>query len=128
MSAGSSNGFCAQVGERTGIASVTVSGEIDLCSAGEFRDALTSAMADCHGRMVVDLRDTTFMDASGLSVLAGAYLGMGQSRDAIVILDSAPIVSRAFEITGMTEMFEMSSTGDAACADRSSDDRMAPMS
>lgn len=46
-----------------------VVGEVDLASAPELRQALALTLAVTAGPVVVDLSDTTFIDASGLGTL-----------------------------------------------------------
>src|SRR5688572_373686 len=41
-------------------------GELDLAGVGRFEDAVDSAVTDGADRVVIDLRNLTFMDSSGL--------------------------------------------------------------
>jgi stage II sporulation protein AA (anti-sigma F factor antagonist) len=45
-----------------------VRGEIDIASAPELEREATHLLADAHGRLVLDLSATTFMDLAGLRV------------------------------------------------------------
>jgi anti-anti-sigma factor len=58
--------FSVQVWQTNGTAVVKLTGELDLAVTTTLQDA----MRTLHGRIVVDATDLTFMDASGLGVLA----------------------------------------------------------
>ena len=47
-------------------------GEMDVAAAAEGRAFLLTALGDGQGRLVVDMTDVTFIDASGLGVLVFA--------------------------------------------------------
>ena len=53
----------------SGAAVVTLSGRLDLLSAGEVKQQLTKAVADGRKKLVVDLSGVTFVDSSGLGAL-----------------------------------------------------------
>lgn len=81
-------------------------GEIDLASVDSFRQAVQVALATEPADLVLDLRDVTFLDSSGLSVLALALKGQ-RSRDASVsVVNSTPIVRRAIDLVGLGLMLE----------------------
>jgi len=54
---------------------VGVAGELDIATDGQLRDCLNRTITG-HGRpvrMIIDLSELSFCDASGLGVLVGAY-------------------------------------------------------
>lgn len=72
-------------------------GDIDLASADEFRDALVAAAADGLP-VVVDLSGVTFLDAAGVSALvAGRIAAGGRFR----LVGATGIVHRILAITGL---------------------------
>lgn len=77
---------------------IRVVGEVDLATAG----GLLGAMAPDSGRpFVVDLREVTFMDSSGLNALVQAA-----SAGAVVTVTNPSInVRRAFEVVGLDHFF-----------------------
>jgi anti-sigma B factor antagonist len=85
---------------------VVVRGEIDLATAEEFRRALHEAIHVC-GRLEIDLADTTFMDSTGLAVLVGAHQQLGPSHAAIVLRDPRPLIRKALEISGVSELVDI---------------------
>jgi anti-sigma B factor antagonist len=84
-----------QVTHEPDVGSVRLSGEIDLESADEFEQAVSSAMA--RGAFVLDFSDVTFMDSTGLRVLLKA--AARTNGVPLTIADPAPVVRRLFEIT-----------------------------
>lgn len=92
-------GFEAQVVEANGAAVVVAVGEIDMATAGPFRQAIDLATRD--GRVVIDLAGTTFMDSSGLAVLVGVYQQLGRRRDAVVLRSVGDHVRHVVEIAGI---------------------------
>jgi anti-sigma B factor antagonist len=59
---------------------VTVSGDIVLASSPAVRVELYAAIDTGATRVVVDLREVTFLDCSGLSVLVAARNGSAPGR------------------------------------------------
>ncbi len=82
-------------------------GEIDLATAEPFRRTVHAALQAQPNVLVIDLRDVSFLDSSGLSVLAAALKGQ-RSRDAIVALvNPQSIVRRAIELVGLDVLFDL---------------------
>ena len=49
-----------------------MSGQVDLLTAGQLADAVTAALTRCPPVLLIDLTAVTFLDSTGLSVLAQA--------------------------------------------------------
>lgn len=78
-----------------------VSGEIDLATADEFRDALERVLS--HGSTaVIDMADVTFIDASGLRVILQVAQTMNGAGPLILV--NAPRVARLFKVVGLTDL------------------------
>lgn len=81
---------------------VTVTGEIDLATAEEFRAALLGAViAGFPRRIEVDLAGVTFLDCSGLSVLLGARGAADRVGCRLGITAPPPLIRRVLEATGV---------------------------
>lgn len=61
-------------------------------------------------RLVIDLTETTFMDSSGLNVLARAHRHAGRLKEAIVLRGPCPTVLRTLKLTGMAELVTIEPT------------------
>jgi anti-anti-sigma factor len=81
-----------------------VTGEVDLSTALEFRDAVHWAIAR-RDQLEVDLTHTTFMDGSGLTVLIEAYHRLGCQPQAIVIKSPGRRIQRLLDASGVSSLF-----------------------
>jgi anti-sigma B factor antagonist len=80
---------------------VTVFGELDLASAPRVREALEGAL-DGEGEVVVDLRACTFVDSTGMAVLAAAAMKFTERDRRFVLRGVRPRVLRVLEVAGLT--------------------------
>jgi anti-sigma B factor antagonist len=77
------------------------SGELDLATVEPFRRELQAVLDGQPDELVIDLCDVSFLDSSGLAVLATA-LKSQRARDAgLVLTNPQPIVQRALELVGL---------------------------
>jgi anti-anti-sigma factor len=96
--------------DRTGgRAVIVVQGEIDIGTAAQFADVVSQVEADA-GCVEIDLRETTFMDSSGLAVLMAAHQRLGQARESIVLHDPPANIRRLLEITGVDQFVDVRDT------------------
>ena len=92
--------FALDVEARDGWTRVTVSGELDLATVDPFSEAVRDALA--AGAVVIDLRDVSFMDSSGVRALNTALREAADAgRELRVAEGMQPIVLQVLEITGM---------------------------
>jgi anti-sigma B factor antagonist len=88
-----------------GGALVICHGEVDLATIGTFRAVMAEAIA-VGGSVDVELSGVTFMDSTGLAVLAQAFRTLAPPR-AITLHDPCPAVSRVLEISGLGSVVEV---------------------
>jgi anti-anti-sigma factor len=74
-------------------------GEIDLATAPQLERAIGGL--DGYARIVVDLRDVTFMDSSGLRLLIGLDAAARRDGWTLMLRPGRQSVQRVFEVTGM---------------------------
>ncbi|MEU9014704.1 STAS domain-containing protein [Streptomyces sp. NPDC048479] len=88
-----------------GRTTVPVAGEVDYLTSPRLGDELEGAVASGVERVDVDLREVSFCDCSGLSVLLDAC---EQARAAGVSFGVsgpvAPVVERLFQATGVEQV------------------------
>ena len=90
---------------RCGDVCVRVAGEVDAAVAPVFRQRIVEAMETTDHDVIVDLAEVTFMDSSGLAVLAQArHECHGSTRDLLLARPSHP-VTRLLEVTGLAGLF-----------------------
>jgi anti-sigma B factor antagonist len=82
--------------ERDDAVTLTVKGEIDMSSAGEFRRALDDSNAP--GRLVLDLTGVEYLDSAGVKVLYD-HLGLHPE----VVVSSGTVILRILAITGLLD-------------------------
>ena len=111
------DGFAAEVIYRDGAAVVVVRGDVDLATAASFRAALDAAVDGC-GRVEVDLRDTTFMDSTGLAALLAVHTRLGHARETVVIHDPSPPVRLVLDTSGITGLVDVRTDGARPDSDR----------
>ena len=95
---------------------IAVRGELDVATAPTLRKRLYAAVDRSSGPFILDLLGVTFIDSTALGVL----IGTKERCDAVgaelrLVLEESRII-KVFEITGLTELFSISSTLDEAVA------------
>lgn len=76
-------------------------GELDIATTPELEQALADATADAATEIVLDLRELTFMDSTGLRALAQANARAGESSFALSIIRGPRQIERVLEISGL---------------------------
>ena len=80
-------------------------GELDLATAPELEEQVLAALRDGEDEVVLDLRELTFMDSTGVRTIVAAHQVSEQSGRGLRVVrpprDSA--VSRVIEISGIDE-------------------------
>ena len=89
-----------QVGELGPAILVRSRGEVDLFTEPLFRKDLLGAVRKVRRPVVLDLRDVTYMDGSGLRVLDECWAICRQNRQPLVVI-VARTVRRLIEIVGL---------------------------
>ena len=96
------------------VATVRVSGEIDLANADRLASALLSPDCVDASAVVLDLTEVSFIDSSGLAALLTGRKAL-DSRLAVVLDEGSP-VTRLFEIAGLESHLRTASSESAALA------------
>jgi anti-sigma B factor antagonist len=86
---------------------VTVSGEIDVYSAPQLRQALVDVISTDARDVTVDLDGVSFMDSSGLGVLVGAWKRVRATDGSLRLVCSRELILKTFRITGLTKVFSI---------------------
>jgi anti-sigma B factor antagonist len=109
-----SEGFEITESEWGGVPIVSVTGEIDVATAPPLRDCLHARVSSGQATVIVDLLDVTFLDSTALGVLVGALKRCRETGGDLFLVINKPRILRVFEITGLTEVFTIRSTVEAA--------------
>ena len=86
---------------------LSLTGELDLASAPRVEEELERVERDGPPRLVLDLRGLTFMDSTGLRLIAGADARPRADDRRLTIVQGPPAVRRVFEITRLDERFDI---------------------
>jgi anti-sigma B factor antagonist len=97
---------------------VSVSGEIDLFTAPEFKQRVTAPIAAGVDNVIVDLMETTFIDSSSLGVLIGAHRRLKARGGRLLVACEAESIVKTFRITGLDGVFQLVGSVEAALNER----------
>lgn len=81
------------------VASVTVSGELDVATAPKLRAALAPLGRAPGDVVVVDVGGLAFADASALGVLVSVHTRVAETGARLVIRNPSPLLERMLDIT-----------------------------
>ena len=83
------------------------SGELDIASAPEFEQAIAEATSEPGAELVLDLRELTFMDSTGLRALAQTNARADQGGFALSIVRGPRQIERVLEISGLAQLLPL---------------------
>lgn len=93
--------------EEKGIHSLAVTGEIDAYTAPQLREEMLP-LTEKEGAVVsVDLSGVEYMDSTGLGVFVAGLKSAKKHGSRLTIQRLTPRVERLFNITGLSEKFEI---------------------
>jgi len=80
-------------------------GELDMATAPEVADRMQELHDAGFRRFVVDLRETTFLDSSGIRLLLRWDAALRGDGGDLALVPGPPGVRRVFDVAGMSEQF-----------------------
>jgi anti-sigma B factor antagonist len=96
---GSEPPFTAHTGTRNGVAWIALGGELDQASVAVLNDHLTRFEQDGLSGIMLDLRELTFVDRSGLSAFVQARKRAQANGHQLLLLGAGLPVRRLLELT-----------------------------
>ncbi|MGB3655041.1 MAG: STAS domain-containing protein [Rivularia sp. (in: cyanobacteria)] len=87
-------------------------GVLDATKSQKFREDVIKLLESKPKIVLVDLKDITFMDSSGLGALVLAFKTLRAADTKLVICSMNEQVKILFELTGMDKVFEVFSNQD----------------
>lgn len=97
---GSAAPLTVQVDSRDDIASIALSGNLDLASVLILVDQLTRTERDGVKAIVLDLSDLDFFDSTGLQAFLQAMDRSNANGHRLTLVGASPAVRNVFEVTG----------------------------
>ncbi len=79
---------------------ITLAGELDLASTDQVEPVLR---ANGTAQRLLDLRELTFMDSSGLRLILSAHAAARREGWSLQIVPGPPAVQRVFQICGVED-------------------------
>ena len=104
------------VTERNGFAVLAVHGEVDVYTAPQFREQLIQLVDQGQRSILVDLEGVEFLDSTGLGVLVGGLKRVRSHDGDLALVCTQRRILKVLEITGLTKVFTIHDSVDAAVA------------
>ena len=95
---------------------ISLSGEVDLYTAPEFKQQLLDVIGKGAKSVIVDFSNTTFIDSTTLGVLVGGVKRLRTNEGQLSLVCSDRNITKIFEITGLDRVFTIYPTRDEALA------------
>ena len=95
---------------------ISLTGEVDLYTAPEFKQQLLDVIGEGGKDVVVDFSRTTFIDSTTLGVLVGGVKRLRAQDGRLSLVCSDRNITKIFEITGLDRVFTIYPTRDEALA------------
>ena len=86
---------------------VSVSGELDIATAGRFAEEFERTAKRDARRVIVDLVGLTFIDSVALGVLTEGARRLRTTGGTCIVVSQDPRILRVFEITGLHRIFRI---------------------
>jgi anti-anti-sigma factor len=93
---------------------VAASGELDMLTAPQLRDAVQSALGQSPAGLIVDLTAVDFLGSAGMQVLMEAHNQTNGTETRFAVVADGPATSRPLKITGIADLIDLYSTLDVA--------------
>jgi anti-anti-sigma factor len=78
-------------------------GEVDAATIGGVREHINDAMATGTGRLILDLREITFLDSTALHLAVETNDWAARNGVEFAIIPGSPAVQRTFHVAQLTE-------------------------
>jgi anti-sigma B factor antagonist len=88
-------------------ATVALHGEIDVLTVDQVRIALVSALASGPRELVVEMRDLTFIDSTGLGALIAGFQRARDSGVSFRLAHPTPAVRQILVLSGLLEVVQL---------------------
>ena len=91
--------FAARVDVRNGVASIALSGELDVTTVPVLEDHLARFEGAGVSAIMIDLRELTFLDRSAMQAFLAARERANQNGHRLILVGASPGARRLFELT-----------------------------
>ncbi|HEV3408582.1 MAG TPA: STAS domain-containing protein [Gaiellaceae bacterium] len=102
---------------------ISLSGEVDLYTAPDFKQQLLEVIGEGGKDVVIDFSNTTFIDSTTLGVLVGGVKRLRPNGGQLSLVCADRNITKIFEITGLDKVFPIYESRDEAVAQIGQADR-----
>ncbi len=89
-----------------------LSGELDHHSAKPIREEIDAAIdANMPSLLVLDFKDITFMDSSGIGLVMGRYKALSKNGAELAITNPSPQIYKVMQLAGLTRLAKIEKGG-----------------
>ena len=93
-----------------------LSGEADLSTLGQLRDALSDQISGGARQLTIDLSGLRFADSSSIRALTDAHLALRAQGGTLELVDPQPNVARILVLLGIDQVLTVRSQPDSGAA------------
>ena len=96
------------------VAVVAASGDLDMLTAPQLRDAVEAALSKTPAGLIVDLTKVEFLGSAGMQVLMETHNQTDSTNTRFAVVADGPATSRPLKITGIADLIDLFSSLDVA--------------
>ena len=90
------------------VVTALLAGELDHHNAAAVRDAIDDAVRRCAATLLIlDFRDVTFMDSSGIGLVMGRYRLMRQQEGEVHVQGTSPQIGKVMKLAGLDRLVQL---------------------
>lgn len=89
-------------------------GDLELTGCREVDHRLRETLGEANGKVVIDLKETRYIDSSGLGILVSLYSHIRKSGGQLVLANPNRSVRRLFDLTNVQNMLRVYGTVEEA--------------
>lgn len=91
-----------------------VTGEIDVYTAPQFREAVNGILASGQKHLIINMAGVTYMDSSGFGTLLSATKRLRPDGGTVNLIKCSPAIDRILRITKLDSIFSVFDSVDDA--------------
>src|SRR5690625_6421119 len=84
-------------------------GEIDIYTATQLKDDLNDLVSEPNNEVIVDLKDVTYMDSTGLGTFVSALKHAETANTTMTLIRANDRLYRLFQVTGLNDVIDVHS-------------------
>lgn len=104
------------VRHREGMPILDVTGEIDIYTTPQFKEAVSAAIDEGRPHILINMAQVTYMDSSGFGTLLSATKRLRPLNGALYLVGCNEAINRMLQITRLNTIFGAYTTEDEAVA------------